>query len=161
MYGASAAAALPPSSSSAAAAVAEVAASAGAGDSADIKPSFPALAASSATGGHAEQRSVRIPTHRFTPLKENWTEIVKPIADHMKLQIRLNTKTRSVDVRVCCAYARQHYGLTALGRPLVEGLFLAVGFPLGSARFPPGWYADEHAPCWAGHGNVSLAPLVV
>jgi len=51
-------------------------------------------------GGKDESRSVRVPPHRYTPLKESWEAIVKPVVDHMKLQIRMNTKTRSVEIKV-------------------------------------------------------------
>ena len=67
-----------------------------------IRPSFKPLSA----GGGAvsadvseESRTIRVPTHRYSPLKECWAEIVSPIVDHMKLMIRMNTKTRSVEIK--------------------------------------------------------------
>ena len=51
-------------------------------------------------GGKDELRTVRVPPHRYTPLKEQWEAIIKPVVEHMKLQIRFNPKTRSVDVKV-------------------------------------------------------------
>lgn len=53
-----------------------------------------------AQGGGVEFRSVPVPSHRFTPLKENWMKIFTPIVDHLKLQIRLNTKTKNVEIKV-------------------------------------------------------------
>ncbi len=51
-------------------------------------------------GGLSEVRKVRVPPHRYTPLRENWEAIMAPIVEHLKLQIRMNTKTRSVELKV-------------------------------------------------------------
>ena len=52
-----------------------------------------------------------VPPHRFTPLKENWMKIFTPIVEHLKLQIRLNLKTRNVEIKVCmCLMFRVHPG---------------------------------------------------
>ena len=53
-----------------------------------------------AQSGKPELRRVAVPPHRFTPLKENWMKIFSPIVDHLKLQIRLNLKTRNVELKV-------------------------------------------------------------
>ncbi len=58
-------------------------------------------AGSSGSGGPSgETRSVRVPPHRYTPLQEQWDTIVKPLVEHLKLMVRMNTKTRSVDLKV-------------------------------------------------------------
>lgn len=46
-----------------------------------------------------ETRSVKIPHHRFPPLKKLWLEVYTPIVEHCKLEIRMNLKTRCVDLR--------------------------------------------------------------
>jgi len=46
-----------------------------------------------------EIRRVAVPAHRYTPLRENWIKIFKPMVEHLKLQIRFNTKTRHVELR--------------------------------------------------------------
>lgn len=53
-------------------------------------------------GGKTEYRRVQVPAHRFTPLKEKWLEIYEPIVKNMKLQVRMNLKTKSVELRVGC-----------------------------------------------------------
>ena len=53
-----------------------------------------------AQGGQAEYRRVRVPHHRYTPLREEWDTIVSYIVEHMKLQIRMNTKMRTVELKV-------------------------------------------------------------
>ena len=51
-------------------------------------------------GGRPEFRKVPVSPHRFTPLKENWMKIYTPIVEHLKLQIRLNLKTKNVEIKV-------------------------------------------------------------
>jgi RNA-binding protein PNO1 len=46
-----------------------------------------------------ETRKVAIPPHRFTPLKNTWAKIYPPLVTHLKLQVRMNVKTRSVELR--------------------------------------------------------------
>lgn len=48
-----------------------------------------------------ETRKVHVPSHRYTPIKENWMKIYTPIVEHLKLQIRFNLKTRNVEIRSC------------------------------------------------------------
>ena len=47
----------------------------------------------------AEYRRVPVPRHRFTPLKQEWESILKTLVEHMKLQVRMNTKRRAVELR--------------------------------------------------------------
>jgi RNA-binding protein PNO1 len=47
----------------------------------------------------AESRKVPIPPHRMTPLKKAWPEIYPPLVEHLKLQVRMNTKSRAVELR--------------------------------------------------------------
>ncbi|KAG5492775.1 hypothetical protein JKF63_01355 [Porcisia hertigi] len=46
-----------------------------------------------------EMRSIKIPHHRFPPLKKVWMEVYTPIVEQCKLEIRMNLKSRSVDLR--------------------------------------------------------------
>lgn len=46
-----------------------------------------------------EIRQVQVPPHRYQPLKKNWTKIVAPIVNDLKLQIRYNLRTRCVEIR--------------------------------------------------------------
>ena len=50
-------------------------------------------------GQSAEYRRVRVPANRYTPLRENWEHMMTPIVKYMKLQIRMNTKNRSVELK--------------------------------------------------------------
>lgn len=44
-------------------------------------------------------RKVSVPYHRLSPLRSNWMKIFTPIVEHLKLQIRFNTKTRTVEIK--------------------------------------------------------------
>lgn len=50
------------------------------------QPTFPQLSAVAARGGKTEYRRVRCPPHRYTPLRENWEQILTPLVEFLKLQ---------------------------------------------------------------------------
>ena len=41
-----------------------------------------------------------IPPHRYTPVRENWEQIYGPLVEQMGLQVRMNVKKRTVELRV-------------------------------------------------------------
>lgn len=45
--------------------------------------------------------SVIVPPNRLTPLKNNWEKICETVVKNMKLQIRLNLKKKTIDIREC------------------------------------------------------------
>lgn len=45
-------------------------------------------------------RKIPIPPHRMSPLKRHWLEIYQPLVEHMKLQVRMNVKSKSVELKV-------------------------------------------------------------
>ncbi|MCJ1351555.1 MAG: pre-rRNA-processing protein pno1 [Icmadophila ericetorum] len=62
------------------------------------RPKFPP--AKDVDGPHrSETRKVLIPPHRMTPLKNSWTKIYPPLVEHLKLQVRMNVKSRAVEIR--------------------------------------------------------------
>lgn len=63
-------------------------------------PSFPPLSAADMQDGNDQFRRIPVPPHRYTPLKESWMEIFEPVVKHMQLQIRMNTATRNVELKV-------------------------------------------------------------
>ncbi|KAL6449688.1 LOW QUALITY PROTEIN: PNO1 Pre-rRNA-processing protein PNO1 [Candida maltosa Xu316] len=58
----------------------------------------PKFSAASNTGMKVkiESRKVSVPPHRMTPLKNVWSKIYPPLVDHLKLQVRMNLKTRTM-----------------------------------------------------------------
>eukprot|EP00013_Stygamoeba_regulata_P001678 CAMPEP_0177637084 /NCGR_PEP_ID=MMETSP0447-20121125/4784_1 /TAXON_ID=0 /ORGANISM="Stygamoeba regulata, Strain BSH-02190019" /LENGTH=216 /DNA_ID=CAMNT_0019138991 /DNA_START=53 /DNA_END=703 /DNA_ORIENTATION=- len=61
----------------------------------DFKP----LTAVEMAGGTVEGRKIGVPAHRYTPLKENWMKLYEPLVTHLKLQVRMNPRSRSVEIR--------------------------------------------------------------
>ncbi|KAF2222184.1 KH domain-containing protein [Elsinoe ampelina] len=47
----------------------------------------------------AESRKVPVPPHRMSPLKSQWTKIYPPLVEHLKLQVRMNVKSKAVELR--------------------------------------------------------------
>ncbi|KAF2141805.1 uncharacterized protein K452DRAFT_250661, partial [Aplosporella prunicola CBS 121167] len=62
------------------------------------RPSF-APAADVPLALRVETRKVPIPPHRMTPLKANWPKIYPPLVEHLKLQVRMNIKSKAVELR--------------------------------------------------------------
>lgn len=48
-----------------------------------------------------QERSVVIPAHRLRLIKQEWLNIYTPIIEYGKLQIRFNSKMRTIDLRTC------------------------------------------------------------
>jgi len=67
---------------------------------APLRPAFPPIKKEKLADG-SEVRKIPVPSHRYTPLKENWMKIFEPIVEHLKLQVRFNLKSRNVEVRTC------------------------------------------------------------
>jgi len=47
----------------------------------------------------SESRKVSVPPHRMTPLKNVWAKIYPPLVEHLKLQVRMNIKSKAVELR--------------------------------------------------------------
>lgn len=62
------------------------------------RPQFPP-AANRPAALHKDQRKVPIPPHRMTPLKLSWPKIYPPLVEHLKLQVRMNKKSKMVELR--------------------------------------------------------------
>ncbi|EME39513.1 hypothetical protein DOTSEDRAFT_75244 [Dothistroma septosporum NZE10] len=53
----------------------------------------------SSTVHRVEERKVRVPPHRMSPLKANWPKIYPPLVEHLKLQVRMNIAKKAVELR--------------------------------------------------------------
>mmetsp|Transcript_7341 Transcript_7341/g.12999 ORF Transcript_7341/g.12999 Transcript_7341/m.12999 type:complete len:266 (-) Transcript_7341:107-904(-) len=62
------------------------------------KPNFPALTPKQ-QGAKRQLRRVPVPPHRLAPLKSSWMSLIEPLVQHMKLQVRMNTRRRAVEIR--------------------------------------------------------------
>lgn len=62
------------------------------------KPKFSAVS-KSGMKVKLESRKVAVPPHRMTPLKNTWMKIYPPLVEYLKLQVRMNLKTKTVELR--------------------------------------------------------------
>jgi len=69
------------------------------GDGDTEMPTFSKLAPHHNNNTRAEYRRIRCPAHRYTPLRETWEQILTPLVEFLKLQVRFNTKTRCVELK--------------------------------------------------------------
>ncbi|KAJ1901400.1 pre-rRNA-processing protein pno1 [Kickxella alabastrina] len=65
------------------------------------KPQFAPLSAKDLRTDRWESRRIRVPPHRFSPLKTDWLKIYSPIVEYLKLQVRMNPKSRMIEIRSC------------------------------------------------------------
>jgi len=64
------------------------------------RPAFPPVKREKLANG-TELRKIPVPSHRYSPLKENWMKLFTPIVEHLHLQVRFNLKNRQVEIRSC------------------------------------------------------------
>ena len=60
---------------------------------------FPAVSAEEASGGKSSFRKIPVPNHRYTPLRQEWMRIYSPIVEHLKLDVRMNPRSRCVELK--------------------------------------------------------------
>ena len=75
-------------------AAAAAAAHAGPSGSAPRKPKFAPLSAYEQNGQRIEFRRIPVPQHRMTPLKNAWLSLYKPVTENLKLDMRMNLKSK-------------------------------------------------------------------
>ncbi|NP_001079442.1 RNA-binding protein PNO1 [Xenopus laevis] len=71
------------------------------GEQPSKRPDFPPISGDKLMGDKDEMRKIPVPSHRYTPLKENWMKIFTPIVEHLQLQVRFNLKSRNVEIKTC------------------------------------------------------------
>jgi hypothetical protein len=72
----------------------------------DAAPQFKPLSVGQQGAGKknlAEYRRVRCPPHRYTPLREHWEQILTPLVEYLKLQVRFGT-THAEEIWDCCVF---------------------------------------------------------
>mmetsp|Transcript_15775 Transcript_15775/g.20768 ORF Transcript_15775/g.20768 Transcript_15775/m.20768 type:complete len:240 (+) Transcript_15775:88-807(+) len=84
-------------------------------------PEFPQV--SEQNLGKIEYRKIRIPPHRYTPLRKSWEKLIEPLTENLKLQVRFNPRTRCVEIKSCAA--------TVDGGAIQKGADYVNAFALG------------------------------
>ncbi|GAB5590257.1 pre-rRNA-processing protein pno1 [Umbelopsis nana] len=97
--------------------------------SADDKPVFKPLKAKQMASTSNQARKIPIPPHRLTPLKKNWLQIYSPLVEHLKLQVRYNTKSKAVELRM--SKQTEETGALQKGADFVRAF--ALGFEVEDA----------------------------
>jgi RNA-binding protein PNO1 len=92
-------------------------------------PSFPPVSAKVASGGKVEYRKIRCPPHRLTPLRNQWDNLMSPIVEHLKLQIRFNPKSRCVELKT--SESTEDMGGIQKGQDFIEAFMM--GFEIQDA----------------------------
>lgn len=63
------------------------------------KPTFTELAKEAQGGQRVEFRRIPVPQNRLTPLKNSWMGLYEPVTNNLKLDMRMNLKTRKVEIK--------------------------------------------------------------
>mmetsp|Transcript_5354 Transcript_5354/g.5476 ORF Transcript_5354/g.5476 Transcript_5354/m.5476 type:complete len:235 (+) Transcript_5354:3937-4641(+) len=92
-----------------------------------LRPNYPQLISTNSTS--FEYRRIRCPPHRLTPLKNEWDNIMSPIVEYLKLQIRFNPKNRSVELKT--SELTDDYGAIQKGQDFIEAFMM--GFEIQDA----------------------------
>lgn len=64
-----------------------------------VRPKFAPVTAYEENGRKIEFRRVQVPQNRMTPLKNSWLTLYKPVTENLKLDMRMNLKTRKVEIK--------------------------------------------------------------
>jgi len=63
------------------------------------RPKFAAITSYEENGRKVEFRRVPVPQHRMTPLKNSWMALYKPVTETLKLDMRMNLKSKKVEIK--------------------------------------------------------------
>ncbi|KAH3742797.1 ribosomal RNA assembly protein [Pelomyxa schiedti] len=61
-------------------------------------PSFPPINAAEILDEN-DVRKIHVPPNRLAALKTHWLTVIEPLVNHLKLQVRMNTATKSVELK--------------------------------------------------------------
>ena len=92
-------------------------------------PNFAKLSKQMLQKGGRQTRRIPVPPHRMTPLKSRWMEIYEPIVKYLKLQIRMNLKTKCVELKT--SKATEDTGALQKGADFIKAFVL--GFSIADA----------------------------
>ena len=94
------------------------------------RPLFaPLTAGDDSLESKTQYRRIRCPPHRLTPLREKWDLLMNPIVEYLKLNIRFNTKNKSVEIKTC--ELTEDPGAIQKGQDFIEAFMM--GFDIQDA----------------------------
>lgn len=94
------------------------------------RPNYPQISNKDISSSSSfEYRRIRCPPHRMTPLKNEWDNIMSPIVEYLKLQIRFNPQNRSVELKT--SELTEDYGAIQKGQDFIEAFMM--GFEIQDA----------------------------
>lgn len=70
------------------------------GEELPAKPAFAPLSGGE-EGAKVQFRRIPVPQHRMTPLKTAWMQLYEPITKNLKLDMRMNLKTKKAGSQIC------------------------------------------------------------
>lgn len=79
--------------------------------------------------GRASFRKIPVPPHRYSPLQAQWMSIYEPLVQQLKLQVRMNTRSRTVELKT--SPYTEDAGALQKGADFVRGFIL--GFSIADA----------------------------
>mmetsp|Transcript_9301 Transcript_9301/g.34409 ORF Transcript_9301/g.34409 Transcript_9301/m.34409 type:complete len:258 (-) Transcript_9301:226-999(-) len=65
-----------------------------------VAPIISTSTGTAVSGATHSFRQIRVPSNRFSPLKTAWSSIYTPIVEKLHLQIRMNLKSRMIELRI-------------------------------------------------------------
>lgn len=92
-------------------------------------PDFATLSAKALRKTGRQVRKVPVPPNRLSPLKSRWMEIYEPIVKYLKLQIRMNIRNKTVELKT--SKATEDTGALQKGADFVKAFVL--GFSVADA----------------------------
>lgn len=90
-------------------------------------PNFSKLSARALARSSKQTRRIPVPPNRLSPLKSRWMEIYEPIVKHLKLQIRMNLRTKAVELKT--SKATKDTSALQKGADFIRAFMLGFAIP--------------------------------
>lgn len=85
------------------------------------RPQFESLDSKENDLHKTETRKIFVPAHRMKSIKENWMKIYTPLVEQLKLQVRMNLKGRTIELRTSKYTEKAETGDKTYGGVLQRG----------------------------------------
>jgi RNA-binding protein PNO1 len=99
-------------------------------DNMDTGIKFEKLTPHQMNAGRSDSRKVPVPPNRFSALKSQWMDIYTPIVEQLKLEIRMNTKSKHVELRT----SKDTEDIAVIDRAVEFIRAVIIGFEISDAE---------------------------